>query len=115
MLACQCSDLLFAVFDFCHFPAEGVTLGDDIGERRPVFALQTLEQRKPILDLLQPGGRGFDRVGIAAQEQGEIFELRLDAIASLEVGVELRVERGQFGHPPPDASQIREHRSVALV
>ena len=41
---------------------------DDVGERRPVLALQPLEQRQPLLDLLQPRRRRLDAVGVPAQE-----------------------------------------------
>ncbi len=65
--------------------AQGLAALDDVGQRRPMFALQPLEQREPVFDLLQPGRRRLDAVGIAAQVQGEILELRLDAVARVEV------------------------------
>ena len=85
-----------------------------------MLAFQTLEQREPFLDLLKLGRRRVDPVGIPAEEQREIFELRLDAVAGLEVGPELRFELREFGHPPPDRAQTgedddgRERRAIPL-
>ena len=88
---------------------------DDVGQRRPVLPLQPLEQRQPILDLLQPRRRRLDAVGVAAQEDREILELRLDAVARVQVRLELRIERRQLADAAPDAAERREHRVVALV
>ena len=52
---------------------------------------------------------------IAAQEEREILELRLDAVARVEVRLELRVERRELANPLPDAAELREHGGVALV
>src|SRR5207253_2201202 len=74
-------------------------------ERRAVFALQTIEQRQPVLDLLETRRRRLDAVGVSPQEQRKVFELRLDAVARVEVGLELRVERRQIRDAPPDVSK----------
>ena len=56
-----------------------------VGERRAVLPLQPLEQRQPVLDLLQARGRRVDAGGVAAEERGEVLELRLDRVARVEV------------------------------
>ncbi len=49
------------------------------------------------------------------RNSGKILELRLDAVARVEVRLELRVERRQLPDAPPDAAERRENRAVALV
>jgi hypothetical protein len=77
-----------------------------------VLLLQTLEQREAILDLLQARRGRVDVLRIRAQEEREILELRLDRVARVEVGRELRIERGELA----DASSRRpERRQRGLV
>ena len=54
-------------------------------------------------------------VGVRAQKQREVLELRFDAVAGVEIRLELRIERRQLRHPPPDAAQPRQNRVVAFV
>ena len=98
-----------------ELPTERVSFGDDVGKRRAVLPLQPFEKREPFFDLLEPRRRGFDAVGIAPQEQSEILELRLDAVACLEIRLEPRVERRQIGDLPPHGSEPGENGLVALV
>jgi hypothetical protein len=88
---------------------------DDLLQRGAVLPLQPLEQRQPVLDLLQPRRRGVHAVGIAAQEVGEVLELRLDAVAGVHVRRELRVDGRQLADALPHAAQAREHGAVAVV
>ena len=60
-------------------------LRDDVVQARPVLLLQTLDQREPVLDLLETLGRGIDSGGIRAEEEREVLELRLDDVAGLQV------------------------------
>ena len=62
-------------FQIDQLAPQRVAARDGLGQRRPVFPFQPLEQRQPFFDLLQPRRRGLDAVGVAAQEQREIFEL----------------------------------------
>ena len=94
---------------------ERVAPRDDLAERRPVLALQAIEKGQPLLDLLQAGRRRFDAVGVPPQEQREILELRLDAVARVQVGLKLRVERRQLRHAAPDMAEARQNRFVAFV
>jgi hypothetical protein len=77
-----------------------------LGQRRSVLALQTLEQGEPVLHLLQPRGRRVDSRGVRSQEVREVLELRLDAIARLDMRREARVERAQILEPLPDDAEI---------
>ena len=47
---------------------------------------------EPFLDLLQLCRRRIDAVGIPAQKDREILELRLDAVPSIEIRLELRIQ-----------------------
>ena len=60
-------------------------------------------------------GRRVDAVGVAAQEERQVLELRLDAVARLEIRRELRIDRRQLADPLPDAAEPGEHRVVAVV
>src|SRR5205814_8147723 len=68
-----------------------------------------------LLDLLQMRGRRFDPFGVAAEKSGEILELRLDAVARIDIRMKLRIERCQLRDAPPDAPESREERVVAFV
>ena len=61
-------DPLVAALEIGQLAPQRVAPGDDLGQRRPVLALQPLEQRQPFLDLLQPRRRGLDAVGVLPQE-----------------------------------------------
>ena len=61
-----------------------------------MLPLQTFEQRKAILDLLQTRGRGVDAIGVVAEEVREILELRFDRVARIQIRTELRIDVGQF-------------------
>ena len=89
--------------------------GDDVGQRRAVLALQPLEQREPVLDLLQRRRGRVDAVGVDPQGVRQILELRLDAVPRLEVRDEPRIERRQLADPAPDVAQARQRRLVAVV
>ena len=78
-------DAVVALLQILQLASKRVAPRYHLGERRAIFALQSIEKRQPLLDLLQPGRRGFDPVGVPAQEQREILELRLDAVARLDV------------------------------
>src|SRR5439155_10992159 len=96
MFALELADAIVPALEIGQLPAQLVASSDHIGERRTMLALEPLQQRKPFLDLLQTRGRRFDSLGIAAEKRGEILELRLDAVARVDVGLELRIERCQF-------------------
>ena len=78
--------------------------------RRTVLLLQTLEQREPVFDLLEPLGRGVDPGGVRAQEEREVLELRLDDVARLEVRREAAVDRRQICQALPDDRRAPEGR-----
>ena len=87
-------------------------LRDDVVERRPVLLLQTLEQREPVFDLLEPLRRGVDAGGVRAEEEREVLELRLDDVA----GVEVRREAASIAASSPSRFQtIAERRKGRLV
>ena len=69
-----------------EFLPQRIPSRDGIGQRRPVFPLEALEQRQPVLDLLQPRRRRFDAVGVPAKEDREVLELRLDGVARSRYG-----------------------------
>ena len=50
-----------------------------------MLPLQPLEQRQPLLDLLEPARRRVDPLAEVTQREREIFELRLDRLALLEI------------------------------
>src|SRR5207302_3918121 len=54
-------------------------------------------------------------VRVAPKEEGQVLELRLDAVARLEVRLKSRIERRELGDATPDVAQFRENRAVALV
>jgi len=80
-----------------------------------MIELHGQHEHQTLLDLLEPGRRRFDAVGVAAQEHREILELRLDPLTRIDVRLELRIEARQLRHAPPDAAQRRQDRIVALV
>ena len=90
-------------------------LVDRVLQRGPVLVLDPLEQREPIFDLLQLRGRRIDPVGVAAQEERQVFELRLDPVAGIDVRRKLRIDDGQLADTLPDAAEPAQHRVVALV
>ena len=83
---------------------------DHVVQRRTVLPLQPLEQRQAILDLLQPPGRRIDAVGVVAEEERQVLELRLDGVARLEVRRRARVERGELADPLPDGGRAAPAR-----
>ncbi len=96
-------------------PAQGVAPCARVGQRRPVLPLDPLEQREALLDLLQPRRRCIDAVAIAPQEVREILELRLDAVARVQVRLEPGIDRRELADAFPDGAESRKHRRIALV
>ena len=88
---------------------------DHVGERGAVLPLQPLQGGQPLLDLLQPGRRGVEAVGVVPQEEREVLELRLDAVPRLDMRLETGVHGSQVGDLPPDGAQAGQHGVVALV
>ncbi len=72
-------------------------------------------QRETLFDLLELRRRRFDAFGVAAEKHGEIFQLRLDAVARVDIRLELRIEGRELRNPPPHIPKLRENRIVALV
>jgi len=70
---------------------------------------------QPIFDLLQPRRRCVDLVAVATQQEGQVFELRLDTVAGLEVRRKPRVDGRQLADPLPDMAQRRERRRFVVV
>ena len=97
------------------FAPQRLAPGDHVGQRRTVFPFQPLQQRQPVFDLLQAGRRGFNRVGVAAEKSGQILELRLDAVARVEIRLEARIEAGELRDTAPDLSERGQNGIVALV
>ena len=114
-LGVELGGALGRVLDVVQLAAEVGCLGDDVGERRAVLLLQTLEQREAVLDLLEPRRRGVDVLRVGAQEEREVLELRLDRVARLDVGRELRVERGELADLLPHRPERRQRGVVAVV
>ena len=46
--------------------------GKDIGDRRPILALEGLDQRQPLFYLLQPLGIELDAVAVGAQRVSQV-------------------------------------------
>ena len=111
----QIESMLAALIELVQFAPHAVPARNDIGQRRAVFALHPLELRQPLFYLLQVASRGVNPIGVAAQKQREILELRLDAVARVDVRNELRIERREFPHSPPDLTQTGKDGVVALV
>ena len=88
---------------------------DDVLQRRTVLPLQTLDQRQSILDLLKPPRRRIDVVGVATQQEGHVFELRLDALPRVQLLGKLRLDRRKLSDPFPDLRQPGEHGVIAVV
>ncbi len=98
-----------------QFPAQGVALRACVGQRRPVLALDPLEQREALLHLLQPGRRCIDAIAIAPHEVREILELRLDAVAGVQVRLEPGIDGGELADAFPHGPESRKHRRIAFV
>src|SRR5205814_4406100 len=82
---------------------------------RAVLLLQALEQREPILDLLQPFRRRLDRRTVLPEKRRELLELGFNAVAFAEKRLEPPIERGEVRHATPDATQTGQHGAVALI
>src|SRR5262249_40272559 len=108
-------EALIAARQIGELSTQSIAPRDHLRQRWPIFALQPLEQRQPLLHLLQALRRRIDSVGVLAEKASQIFELRFDAVARLEIGPELRIEGRQFRDSTPDVSQCRENRIVTLV
>ncbi len=80
-----------------------------------MLALQSLQQGKALLDLLETCRRGLDAVRVASEKARQVLELRLDAVARLEVRLELRLERRQLRDTPPHPTQRAKDCVVVLV
>jgi hypothetical protein len=92
----------------------GATL-DDIVEGRSVFALQPLEQREPVLHLLQASRRCVDAVGVASKKERQILELRFDPITRFDIRRKLRIDRGELSNALPDTAEFSEYRIVTVI
>src|SRR5687768_16247384 len=88
---------------------------DGVVEGSAVFALEPLDQREAIFDLLQAAGRGIDAVGEAAKGKRQVFELRLDAVAGVEVWREPRIDRRELAHALPHVAERGERRRLVVV
>ena len=86
---------------------EAVGLRKDVAKRRSMLLFQTLEYREPVLELLQPLGGRIDVRRIRSKEEREIFELRLDPVARLQVRDKSRVDRRELGDAFPDGPHSR--------
>ena len=98
-------DPLGALLEIGELGAKGVAAGDDLCERRTVLLLQAFKERQPVFHLLEPRRRRLDAVGVAAQVFRQVLELRLDAVAGVEIRLERGVERGKLTDPPPHAAE----------
>ncbi len=114
-LALELYDPVVAAIEVDQFPPERVPPLDDIGQRGAVFPLQAFEQGEALFHLLQPRGRCFDAGHVLPEKSGEVFELRLDAVARVEIRLELRIEGRQLRHAAPDVPEARQNGIVALV
>ncbi len=89
--------------------------GQDVGKRGPVLALEPLDERQPVLDLLEARRRGVEALPIVAEREREVLELGLDAVAGAGVRRERRVDGRQLTHPLPDLPERREGRRLLVV
>ena len=94
---------------------ERVLGGDGIGQRRSVFLLQAFDQRQTVFHFLQFGWGRVDVFAVGAQTEGEIFQLRFDGVARLQVRLKRRIQLSQFGDPLPDQPQAGQCGLVAVV
>ena len=92
-----------------------LSLSNDVGQHRTVFALQSLDQRESIFDFLQPRGRSVDTFTVAAQDHRQIFELRLDGLARSRMRLEYGIDLCELCHALPNGAQPGEHRIIAFV
>jgi hypothetical protein len=88
---------------------------DHVLQRWTVLPLQPLDQCEPILHLLQSPRRRVYLVAVATQQEGQIFELRLDGVSRLELVCELRFDSREFPNSLPDLRQPREDGLIAVV
>ena len=72
-------------------------VGEHRGDGAAVLALQPVEQREPLLDLVEAPGRGIDPLAVAAQLPGEVVGLDRERLGALGKGVEGRVDALQRG------------------
>ena len=115
MFAFELRHSVVPLLQIVQLAPERVAACHDLAERRAVFAFQAIEKGQPLLDLLQPGRRRFDAVGVPPQKLRQILELRLDAVACVQVRLKLRVERRQLRHAAPDMAEARQNRFVAFI
>ncbi len=102
-------------FESRRFDAQRVAPRDGVLEPRTVLAFDPFEKSEPVLDFLQLCRRRLDPVRIPAEEPRQILELRLDAVARVEIGLKLRVHARELANPPPHAAERRQRRIVAVV
>ena len=91
----------------CSSRAQRVAPRDHVGERRAVLALQPLEQREPLLDLLQPRRRGVDAVRVARRKNARSSSCDLmPSRAPGTAGTAGRAPRAppRAARPPPSAA-----------
>ena len=115
MLPLELDDALVVMLELGQLLAQRLALRDDVAKRRAILPLEPLQERQSVVDLLEPGRRGLDAVGIPPQKEREVLELRFDAVARLEIRLEFRIQRGELCHPAPDAAEVRQRGAVALI
>ena len=97
------------------FRRQPIAMRNRLLERPAVLALEPLDQRQAILDLLQSSGRRVDAVREIAQREGEVLELRLDAVAGVEVRREARIDGRQLADALPHVAERGERRAFVVV
>src|SRR6185503_9204818 len=88
---------------------------DRVFKRAAVLALEPLDQREPIFDLLQTLRRRIDAGREVAKCEREIIELGLDAVARVEVRREARIDRRELADAFPDSPEDCQGGPLGLV
>ena len=92
--------------------AAGLRVGEHRGDRAAVLALELLEQRQALLDLVQPAGRRVDRLAVAPQLARQVLRLDRERARPLGEDVERRVDAAHRLQGARRAGQ-RRRRAVA--
>ena len=92
-----------------------LTLRQDVAQGRAVLLLQTLEQREPVLHLLQACRRRLDAAAIRAKEVRELLELGLHGVPRGQVNREALIDGSEVAQTPPDDPEGRKRGGVPFI
>lgn len=106
---------IVAVLEQSSFLSEYPPALDHIVQGWPVLPLEVLDPDKSIVDFLQALRRPVGAVADGSEEEGQIFELRLDRLTRFDIRREPGIDAGKFVHSLPDLSESSKCRLIAVV